>query len=146
MKALLVIDLQKQFKGEGYDKCLEYIREHREDYDMVIATLFENNRRVNGNFVKKLKWRGCRDVSFGNLEFKADQIYPKYGYGLHRDVFSKTDKVDVIGCETDACVLATCFNLWDDGVDFNVLWDYVYTSADIDEDELRKIYRRNFGI
>ena len=73
-------------------------------------------------------------------------IIVKNGYGLQSGIFGKKDKIDIIGCETDACVLATCFSLWDDGIDFNVLWNYVYTNSDIKIKEIRKIYKRNFGI
>ena len=146
MKILLVIDLQRQFKAKGYDECLEYIEAHRNKYDLVIASLFVNNRRNNSNYIKKLKYSGCTDADIYDLEFKADQIYVKNGYSFPSRVFKKSDKIDIIGCETDACVLATCFTLWDEGIDFNVIWDHIYTSADIEINELKKLYKRNFGI
>lgn len=142
MKILLVVDLQKQFNYGGYRKCLEYIREHGGDYDKIIATVFQQDRKINGNY-KRLKYDGCMDASERDIEFRADMVVIKHGYGLPRNFFSKKDTVDVMGCETDACVLATCFNLWDDGIDFAVLWDYVYTSADIAG--LKALYERNFG-
>jgi len=145
-KTLLVVDLQKQFKGDKYDKCLEYIEKHREEYDRIIATLFVNDASINRNFIKKLKFKDCRDAVVDDIEFATDMIIVKNGYGLQPGIFGKKDKIDIIGCETDACVLATCFSLWDDGIDFNVLWNYVYTNSDIKIKEIRKIYKRNFGI
>lgn len=145
MNYLLVIDVQKQFNTGGYEKCLEFIEKHRDEYDKVVATVFKQDRSVNGNYAK-LKYDGCMDASENDIEFQTDMTVIKHGYGLPGNFFSSKDRVDVIGCETDACVLATCFNLWDAGIDFQVLWDYVYTSADIAEIELWKIYKRNFGV
>lgn len=146
MKILLAVDLQKQFKGGQYDSCLEYIESHRVEYDKVIATLFVNDKYINPNYIKKLGWKDCQNATVEDIEFKTDQIIVKHGYGLPSDIFGKKDRVDIIGCETDACILAICFSLWDDGISFNVLWDYVYTGADIDNAELRKIYKRQFGL
>jgi len=145
MKVLLVVDLQKQFRDRSgkYEQCLEYIRTHREEYDKVVATLFRQDRSLNGNYAK-LRWSGCMDADISDLEFKADQVVIKYGYGLPQGFFGN-DKVTVIGCDADACVLATCFSLWDDGIDFRFMKRYIYTTGNIPMDAVWKIYDRNFG-
>lgn len=145
-KILLCIDLQKQFRADGYDECLAFIEEQQSSYDKIVATLFVNDKKVNANYIKKLGWKDCQDAKPNDLDFKADQIVIKNGYGFPSGFFSKDDHIDIIGCETDACILATCFSLWDDGIDFSVLWDYVYTSAKIKDKELRKVFERNFGL
>ena len=145
-KILLVVDLQKQFKNENYDKCLKYIEEHREDYDKVIATMFVNDPQINRNYIKKIKYKECREATPEELEFRPDFTIVKYGYGLPPGIFGKKDHIVVIGCEIDACLLAVCFSLWDDGIDFEILWDYTYTNSDIKVKELRKLYKRNFGL
>ena len=41
------------------------------------------------------------------------------------------DKVDVIGCDAEGCVMAIAFNLWDfcPEIEFNLLTDYIYTTS-----------------
>lgn len=145
-RILLVVDLQRQLKGKGYEECLSYIQEHRHEYDKVVATIFINRKNLNANFKKKLGYTGCTDASHEDIEFKADQIYMKYTYALPWGIFSKSDQVAVIGCETDGSILGTCFSLWDDGIDFKVLWSYVHTASKVKEKELRKLFKSRFGI
>lgn len=141
-RVLLVVDVQKQFKGKGYDECLAFITAHRNDYDKIVATVFVNIPSENPYFKKKLGYKDCQDATANDIEFEADQVILKSGYGLMQSMFGKNDHVDIIGTEADACVLATCFNLWDDGVDFTILWDYVY-GGNVKESKI--IAKRVFG-
>lgn len=72
-----------------------------------------------------------------------------HGYGTPElsQYISKDDEVTVVGCDTDACVLALCFQLWDMGVNFEVLTDYVYTTSTNKAviDGSIEIMKRNFG-
>lgn len=53
---------------------------------------------------------------------------------------------DIIGCDADACVMATAFTLWDKKADFRILSDYIYTtSEESTKEDVMKIMRRNFG-
>lgn len=140
---LLIVDVQKQFETRGYDECIRYIEKHRDDYDKIIATVFVNRPVENPNFKKKLGYKKCKDATSYDIEFCADQIFMKSGYAIPWGVFGKNDHVDVIGTEADACVLGTCFSLWDDGVDFDILWDYVFGG---DVDAVKKIAKKNFGV
>ena len=138
MKILLVVDLQKQFRDRSgkYEKCLQYIESHRDKYDKVIAILFQQDRSVNGNYAK-LKYTGCMDADISDIEFSTDQIIVRHGYGLPLGVFGR-DEITVMGCGADTGVLAVCFSLWDDGIDFRVLKDYIY-AANVPMDVLMKI-------
>lgn len=140
---LLVVDVQKQFDTEGYDECIDFIEEHRAEYDKIIATVFVNRPRENGNFKRKLGYKECQDATSYDIEFMADQVFLKSGYAIPWGVFGKGDHVDVVGTEADACVLATCFSLWDDGIDFDILWDGVFGG---DVDIAKKIAKKNFGV
>ena len=150
-KTLLIIDLQKQFKDKlgGYEKCLKYIEENRSSYDKIVATVFSPKPKSNPNFVNKLKWNKCMGISIESLEFDlADvQIVIKHGYSFFPDAFfNRNEKIDVIGCDADACVLGTCFGLWDAGIDFNILTDFIYTTSSIvSKNDAIKIMKRNFG-
>jgi hypothetical protein len=55
-------------------------------------------------------------------------------------------RYQLIGCDADACLLASGFYLWDKGVEFEILSDYIYSNAkDVDIEQTMKIMRRNFG-
>lgn len=149
MKVLFIVDLQKQFKdsfGE-YEKCLEYISANRDSYDKIIATLF-TQKNPNPNYIRKLGWEGCSDVDESDFEFDLNDVtvITKNGYGLPYYDFDPNDEYFVMGCDADACVMAICFNLWDKGIDFTVLSDYVYTTGKISKNEILKMYKRNFGL
>ena len=50
-----------------------------------------------------------------------------------------------MGCESDACVLATLFDLWDNNIDFKVLSEYIYTNnSKISRDTVLNLLKRNF--
>jgi hypothetical protein len=127
---LLVIDLQKQFKGSKYDACVNFVIKHKEDYDTVVATMFVGG---NINFEKHLGWNKCKECNLDSLEFYTSDI----------KVIKKTG----YGCDGDACVLMLCFQLWDIGyTNFRVLTDYIYTNAaNITKDMYEEIMLRNFG-
>lgn len=43
-KTLLIIDLQKQFAdkyndNKNYNRCINFIKSHKDDYDLFLATL-----------------------------------------------------------------------------------------------------------
>lgn len=162
MNVLLVIDLQKQFRDtEGqYEKCLRYIKDHQNDY-YVIGTLFRNF--PDSMYVRHLGWNGCMNAAETDLEFHYDELLDKHGYSANQDLrlmqsracstaIKKDDShmpelhYDIIGCDADACVLATSFDLWDRRYDFNILTDYVYTTAkDFTKEDIVKVMKRNFG-
>lgn len=66
----------------------------------------------------------------GAFAYPGDEEYPIY----------------VMGCDSDACVLATAFSFWDKGYSFRILSDLVYTTADgFDNETIVKLMKRNFG-
>ena len=148
---LLIIDVQKEFKDTKgkYQKCIDYIEQYKDEYDKTYATLFINNPKVNNQFIKQLKWKDCKKASIDDsIEFdtKNIDIVYKYGYAFHKDFFSAKDKITIIGCDIDACVLATCFSLWDENIEFRILKDYVYTTnKTYGWRDVENIFIRNFG-
>lgn len=143
---LLVIDLQPAFAVEpNYGKIIQYIKEHKTEYDMVIATRFINHK--DSPFVKKLGF----DIAMARekLEFPYDILLGKPTYGCGEGLCNKTlkgNQVTVIGCDTDACILATCFEMFQYGVDFHVLADYCYSSGGDDYHKSALAFiERNFG-
>lgn len=145
-KVLLVIDLQPEFADKGkenYLKLLEYIESHRREYAYIVATMF---LKGNPNYPKRLNWDFTDKPQ--PLEFDANVILKKYGYGLLEHQYKWLDKkahYDIIGCETDACVLKIAMDLFDREFNFNILPNYIYTNGDDNEAAIR-ILKRNVGL
>lgn len=161
-KKLLVVDLQKQFKDSNdknrcYSKCLNYVKEHCEEYSSIVATLFNQNESTfNGQ--ADFNRDEHKNVSASDLEFydhiENITVITKNGYGipteLYHSFFIKDDQIDIIGCDADTSIMAICFQLWDAGFrNIRILTDYIYTTADYLYGVTRKTWinalRRAFG-
>ena len=157
-KILLVIDLQKEFKDKNgkYEKIIKYCENNRDNYDIILPTLFCNNYDINPNFIDKLNWSGCDHTTSESLaiypknNMNLDKICYEYKYGYASEyifkIANKEDSIDIVGCDSDACVLATAFELWDKGYNFRILTDFIYTTAnDFTNEDVIKLIKRNFG-
>lgn len=73
-KILLVVDVQKEFKDKDgmYEKVVDYCNKYRDEYDIILPTLFCNSYDANPNYVDKLYWDSCDNTTSESLE-----IYPK---------------------------------------------------------------------
>lgn len=127
MHVLLVVDLQPEFRDTDgrYERILDWVRTV-EGYDRIIATKCLNS--MNSPFVKYENWYDCID-SVCDLEFKADKVIEKYGYGIiDYSILNKIDTYDIVGFNTDACVLKIALDLFDRNYNFNILTEYCYSS------------------
>ncbi len=149
MRILLVVDVQKEFastdKGkEMYKKLCKFINERgHEDYDQVVATLYKNG---NSNNMKTLVgWTEMMDIE--DVDFQADYSLFHSGYcPKYMSFVSKDDTVDVIGFDTDACVLSTLYHLFDADIPFTVFSNGIYSSGGDEMQEAGlKIIKRQFG-
>lgn len=107
-------------------------------------------------FVKHLDWVNCKDAKETDLEFSYDHCLMKTKYSVGNESefwdFMKNNFKDsdveyfLIGCETDGCVMATAFDLWDENKNFKILSNYVYTNnSEVSNDEILKLLKWNFG-
>ena len=106
----------------------KYINDHIAEYDEIIGTVFENNE--DSNFVKLLNWRGC--MGYCSNIISCDRIIHKSSYGLSDNViqdFKSYSRVDIFGVDTDACVLAIAFLLFDAGINFRIISDCCFSSG-----------------
>lgn len=131
MKHLIVVDLQKEFaideKGKAvYQKAVDYVNKHGKDYDDVIACIYMNVD--NPNMQRLVQWDGCKSIE--GIDFDADKYFQHSGYsiGVYENV-AYNDEVDVIGFDTDACVLNACFDLFNIGCKLRILTEYIYSSG-----------------
>lgn len=147
MNILLVVDLQEEFSdSENYLKVLQYVREERKDFDKIIGTVFVNSE--NSRFVKDLNFEKCKDANEESLKYNADIIIKKDTYAIDIDKYvnKEKDTIYIVGCDSDACVMATAFLLFDKGYDFIIKSEYIYTtSKTFSNEQVVEILKRNFG-
>lgn len=132
MKYLLAIDVQAEFaKGmfgkAAYKKMLNYINtEGHTKYDAVYAAIYKNTS--NKNMIRLVHWDQMQDIE--TIEFKPDEFWYHGGYSIGEyPWFQETDLIDVIGFDTDACVLSTCFDLFNKDIPFRIIADGCYSSG-----------------
>ena len=131
MRILLVVDLQQEFVSglEGkrrYQDALKYIHANQNNYGYILASCYINKDNVN--MQRLVRWDECKNIA--PLDFIPDRVYMHSGYApLDFPKFELTDQIDVIGFDTDACVLAHCFRLFDMQVNFTVLSKYCWSSG-----------------
>jgi nicotinamidase-related amidase len=149
-RTLLIIDLQKGFGPT--EELVRNISEHAKNYDTVVATQFMNGNKLfyelNQNFF------GHSELTEEQLSLVAlpanTKIFPKTGYGLPDEMIDylkaeHIDAVDVCGLETDACVMAAMFNLWDAEIKPNLLRELTATVDTATQEASLLISKKNFG-
>ena len=142
---LIVVDLQEDFKVEPYySKIINYIKNNKDKYDQIIATRFINT--PDSPFVQKLNYDGAMTRS--KLEFSYNILFGKHTYGCGSGFYKylKEDNIYIVGCDTDACILAMCYEMFKYNMNFYILSKYCYSSGG---EEFHKsaidIIKRNFG-
>lgn len=149
-KYLFVVDVQKEFvkdkMGEKvYQKCLQYIDAHRHEYDAVIAAVYINDPTKFANMNRLLNWNDCKKIE--NLEFIPDGTFMHSGYSIKEyPSVTKLDCIDIIGFDTDACVLSACFDIFNLGCNMRILSEYIWSSGGKKMHEAGiAVMRRQFG-
>jgi nicotinamidase-related amidase len=140
--ALIVLDLQNCFITNKTKNLPQKIKKHikKQNYDFVIFSKFINAE--NSNFVKKLDWHRCKkspesDI-VGELSEIAsqNQIFEKQTYSIFKSKkfvdFLRKNKISKLyfcGLDTEACVIASAFEAFDLGFDYEILYDLTGSSA-----------------
>lgn len=138
-KILIVIDIQKGFMAEpdfllASEKVEKFIRENAENYSHIFFTRFENTD--NSLYKTRMGWSGLCTEDERQFTFTPPEnaiVLTKYTYGLsqtdlNRILSLNAKEVDVCGVQTDACVYAISFQLFDNGVFPNILINYCATN------------------
>ncbi len=112
---LLIVDVQVGFNPS--EKLVLQIKQASERYGQVVMTRFTN--QPNSLYRTVLGWH--RDGGALALQVPHAVIFNKNGYGLTARHLQKLQEMQcaewhVCGLETDACVLACAFSLWDAGL------------------------------
>jgi len=149
MRYLFVVDLQKEFAKDRqgkkvYEKCLRFISEHRHEYDAVVATVYKQDMSDFVNMHRFINWKEMQSIS--DLDFEPDRLITHSSYSIKEyPMVGKYDHVDIIGFDTDACVLNACFDIFNSGCSMRVLVDGCWSSGGKDMHEAAlKVMRRQF--
>ena len=148
-RVLLVVDLQSEFvtDTEGmsrFQDCIDYIAENSSEYDKVIALIYKQDPEFK-NMSRLVNWEECKNVK--PLAFNPQFAYLHCGYTckLLQDILSPDDIVDIIGFDTDACILNTAFEVFNIGCTMRI-WERLCWSSggkEMHETGL-KVMRRQF--
>ncbi|MBQ7307866.1 MAG: cysteine hydrolase [Clostridia bacterium] len=156
MKCLIVVDMQKGFMyGENYQNLSKKIDDmlDKSNYEKVFYTKFVN--LPNSLYITKLKWNKLLTKEEQELCVKVvdnSKIFTKYGYGLEKNdllYFEELKKnndlesIDICGLQTDACVYAIAFQMFDLDIYPNILLDYCETNEKI-KSAIKDILARQF--
>lgn len=144
MEPLIIVDLQKAFPVPP--ELVARIRRYARRFPQRIFTRFENPPR--SQFRKLLDQRCCapgtRDTAFFIEPDNGDLVIDKQGYGLaprhlRRIKALGVKRATVCGIDTDACVLAVMFSLFDAGIECRVKPNLCWSSSGLHEEALKII-------
>lgn len=154
---LLIVDMQEGFLDPStksfVQKVQDYVDEYGLRYHNIVATRFVNPNPSKWRDL--LDWDGCGEGS-KDLPIKLQlpshtQIIDKPSHGLIKvenvgELFKNLERVDVLGVDTDACVLSCALDLFDMNITAQVLSDLCYsTHGEYYHYMALEILRRNLG-
>lgn len=150
-KVLIIVDVQKGFVNKNTQKAVEAIQRHLAGtrYDVVIQSRWENY--MGSLYERRLGYQQVGNTAETEMVIKdhTDHVITRTAYSCITEkclnVLQKGDVVYVCGLETDACVMATCFSLWDLGFEFYVLKQCTATGAKDLNDAAFRMMQRQFG-
>lgn len=145
---LIIVDLQKAFSVPP--RLVRGIRRYARRFDRRIITRFENParspfRRLLG---QKCCAPGTGDAALFIEPMNGDLLITKRGYGfsprdLRRIKRLGVKRATVCGVDTDACVLAVMFSLFDAGIECRAKPDLCWSSSGLHQ-EAMKIIKTQF--
>lgn len=128
---LLVIDLQENFINENTKNVPNSIKELIDSNiaNHIVFTKFINDD--SSNFYKVLNYKGCMSEKDRNIviDTKDYKIIEKRVYTAYNDelkLYINTNNIKTIylcGIDTDACVLKTALDLFENNFDVKVIED-----------------------
>ena len=134
--ALIVIDVQNYFVNDNTKslpvKIAKFIENNK--FDFVLFTKFVN--KEGSNFFKKLNWKKCTGSPDTDIHsaltncVDKNNVFEKSTYSILKceklAQFFETNEITKLflcGIDIDACVLASAYDSFDLGYDFEILKD-----------------------
>lgn len=137
MKNIIIIDMQKGFIKESNKHLIEKINSYlsKNKFDNIYLTKCINDN--DSPYQKILKWNGMTNFDDQQLVINYPnnaKIITKNCYGIsYKDIkmFKKLGitEIEICGTDTDACVYAIAFNLFDNGIKPIILSDLCASSS-----------------
>lgn len=128
---LLIIDVQKSFINENTKNIPKKIEKllQTNKFNHIIFTKFINEE--NSNFYMELNYQGCMSEEDRKIviDTKNNTILKKKTYtAVNSELthYIKENNIDIIylcGIDTDACVLKTALDLWENNYNVKVIKD-----------------------
>lgn len=147
-RVLLIIDVQKQFLNGNTRRVVEFLQKllREEKFDCVIQSCWQNS--PGSRYETELGYREGRDAR-PLLHCPGETVLLRANYSATNyellDLLRSGDEIFVAGLETDACVLATLFALWDRGFCFRVFREGAGTKREELQEPALALIRRQFG-
>lgn len=136
-KLLLVIDAQKSFINEITEPYVKKIQElvNSNKYEKVAFTKFISSK--DSIWYKKLKYKGCitEDNQAIMIDTKNNEVFEKTIYSAVNNELVKyikendVEQIYLCGFDTDACVLKTALDLFENNYEVYVLKEYCMSGA-----------------
>ena len=152
---LIIIDYQKAFKNDNSIKTIKSINRLVKEFnwDRIIQTMWFNSGDINNLYMQNLNYSDCQlnGKGCGLVKmFSGAHVIPRINmYSCATDellnILKYNMNVYIAGWETDACVLATLFSLFDKGLNFYVVSECITSKTDEIDEAARKIIKRQFG-
>jgi nicotinamidase-related amidase len=148
---LMLIDIQKGFVKDQSKHILPVIDEilSHNNFDLIIQTKYVNPK--GSTLEKNLGWTYLRNSEEEAFVYNAKgaKVFTRSKYSAVEDkmlkLFKSNDRIFLCGLETDACVLATAYTLFDAGFKIHIIEDATATNAKFGEGPAIEIIKRNFG-
>lgn len=160
-KALIVIDVQNYFLTSAtkpiVKRIQQYLKNQSKQYATIYFTVFKNDPRAP--LWKISDWQGCStapetDICRELAEFtNKNNLFSKNILSAYKVSAIKTglkqnkiSQVDLCGFDTDCCVFATAYDLFDEGFKPVILENLTWSTA---KEKLHlpaiKMIQRNIG-
>lgn len=152
-RVLIIIDLQEAFITQHSTDLPErtkvFVERVGNKFDTVIRCAWVND--PTSNFYTELEYRGCYSKAEQQLCIPevGGVIMKRTAYSCvteqMTDLLRPTDDIYICGLETDACILASCFDLFNRNYKFTVIKDLVSTKCIEVQDAVFTLMQRNFS-
>lgn len=148
-RVLLMIDVQEPFISARTQSVPAFLRDlmERERFESVIQSCWQNY--PGSRYETELGYRLGMRAAPPAISWPGAKVLLRSTYSAVNEeligLLQRSDRLYIAGLESDACVLATLFDLWDAGFSFRVYRQGIGTNrTDLAEPTLALI-RRQFG-
>lgn len=147
MKNIIVVDMQKGFINKNNEFLVKNINNYLKNntFDHIFYTKYINYK--NSPFIKFLDWTDLLDEDSQQIIVDIKEggiIIDKYGYGMDEKSIqllkdNNITECEICGTNSDACVMAVAFNLFDNDIKPIILKDLCGTNGSKKVDKCGKI-------